>query len=56
MSEEEKMVEEMVGAFDDSNIDYEHPIWELADKNGFHNELVDFVGVCITRRSSGGEN
>ena len=32
---------------DDSHIDYEHEIWQLAEANGIHKELVDFVSKCF---------
>ena len=51
MSEEEKILQ-MLEAFDDSNIDYEHPIWERSIKEGFHDELQDFAASCMSRHSS----
>jgi len=51
MSEEEKMLQ-ILKAIDDSNIDYEHPIWERSIKEGFHDELADFAASCVLRPGS----
>lgn len=51
MSEVEEMLR-IVKATDDSNIDYEHPIWERSIKEGFHDELVDFAASCVLRPGS----
>jgi len=51
MSKEEKILQRLE-AFDDSNIDYEHPVWAIAMKEGFHDELQDFVASCMTSRES----
>jgi hypothetical protein len=56
MSEQEKNLEEMVAAFDDSHIDYDHPIWERAINEGFHEELTDFTASCMIRRAPQGES
>tara|TARA_B100000029_G_scaffold514356_1_gene616861 strand:+ start:2673 stop:2846 length:174 start_codon:yes stop_codon:yes gene_type:complete len=54
--EEEKILKEIARTFDDSNIDYGHPIWARATNEGFHEELSDFAASCMVRRSSTGEN
>jgi len=32
---------------DDSHIDYDHEIWQLAITNGIDEELIDFVSKCF---------
>ena len=41
---------------DDSHIDYDHEIWQLAMANGIDEELIDFVAKCCFIESGTEEN